>query len=30
MLLLGETMGPMQALGAAVMISALCAFQLKR
>jgi drug/metabolite transporter (DMT)-like permease len=30
MLLLGETMGPLQALGAAIMIAALCAFQLKR
>lgn len=30
MLLLGETMGPLQAVGAAIMISALCAFQLKR
>ncbi len=30
MLLLGESMGPLQALGAAIMITALCAFQLKR
>ncbi len=30
MLLLGESMGPLQALGAAIMIAALCAFQLKR
>ena len=30
MLLLGETMGPLQALGAAIMISALCAFHLSR
>jgi drug/metabolite transporter (DMT)-like permease len=30
MLLLGEAMGPVQALGAAIMIAALCAFQLKR
>jgi drug/metabolite transporter (DMT)-like permease len=30
MLLLGETMGPLQALGAAIMIAALCAFQARR
>ncbi len=30
MLLLGETMGSLQMLGAAIMIAALCAFQLKR
>jgi len=30
LLLLGETIGPVQMLGAAIMIAALCAFQLKR
>jgi len=30
MLLLGESMGPLQALGAAIMIAALCAFQIRR